>query len=146
MFTTNAGYAAGEAAGYTRGYSEGKDAGYGVGYSEGEAAGKAAGKAAGEAAGYARGFSAAAPKKDTDVVWILNLSTATGSINEVMLYTDKDPKAGMGLASYIDGRLVGYTYPTYQYNSYFPATISDKSVSAAFLGWKKVPFGDVRNA
>ena len=80
------------------------------------AAGRAAGIAAGDAAGYARGFSAAAPKKDTDVVWILNLSTATGSINEVMLYTDKDPKAGMGVATYKNGSLVGYRYPTYQYN------------------------------
>ena len=141
-----AGYSEGEAAGKAAGTAAGDAAGYTRGYSEGEAAGKAAGKADGEAAGYARGFSAAAPKKDTDVVWILRLSTATGSINEVVLYTDKDPKAGMGLASYTDGHLVGYTYPTYAYNSYFPATISDKSGAPVFLGWEKVTFGDVRNS
>ena len=90
--------------------------------------------------------AALASKKDTDVVWILYLSTANGSMNEAVFYTDKDPGSAAGVASYTNGRLVSYRYPTYQYNSYFPSTISDKSVSAAFLGWKKETFEHYRNA
>ena len=113
---------------------------------KGDVGGAIAAASVAKAAEAAAQDAALASKKDTDVVWILYLSTANGSMNEAVFYTDKDPGSAAGVASYTNGRLVSYRYPTYQYNSYFPSTISDKSVSAAFLGWKKETFEHYRNA